>query len=616
MDRMICTVSSAYRRSVIAQRVPLWVALVSGLVTLCAVAPAPAGAQDSVRSVADNGSSGADPSDPACASGRVSEIDIDSRSIYDPTSTNIAPLAWTYRLLNLLHVNTSHSFIRGELLLKEGDCFDSFLMSESYRLLDQHSFMYVDSMTDNDDGNGGHKIHVITRDEWSTKVDIAPTYEGGINLERFQATEENFLGHGVFAEFTYYARRETRTHSFGLRTPRFFGRSDAGIAIGTSRPGRFFDQYWRYPFVGDAGRVAVREGYDNTTDFFAYSTDGSGEQFTQVLLPVRREFAELSGAYRLGRPGALWILGASLTRDQVTFPNSAEITYGDFDVRDTFPGALPPRMQRQLRDYSATRASLHLGLRTFRYVEYTGIDALREQNLYGLGVFAGLTVGKGLGFLIRSGAPADNGFYTRGHLSITEPLGLSLLRISGTLETRRDSGAWRDILADADLAFYGRASALPGQTLFFRASTSGGWNTTLPFQLSLGGREGVRSLDEDRYPGGRMVRFIAEDRIALPWPTRTADLGLTLFSDLGRVWAGDAPYGVNSGWQAALGFGLRLGVPRRTRHIWRLDIAFPAGPTGGSPIFRASLELNKLRSGFFTPDVERSRRFTLGPDTF
>jgi hypothetical protein len=126
----------------------------------------------------------------------------------------------------------------------------------------------------------------------------------------------------------------------------------------------------------------------------------------------------------------------------------------------------------------------------------------------------------------------------------------------------------------------------------------------------------VRSLHEDRFPGGRVLRFVVEDRIALPWPTETADLGLTFFSDLGRVWPGDVPYGVDSGWQAAAGFGLRIGLPRGTRHIWRTDIAFPVGPSGGSPIFRVTFEVNKLRAGFFTPDVFRSRRFMLGPETF
>jgi hypothetical protein len=548
-----------------------------------------------------------------CETGVISSIEVESRSIYDPSSTSIAPLAWTYNLLNLLHVNTSDAFIRNELLFEEGDCLDPFLLTESYRLLDGYGFMYVEEITERPDGNGGYSVLVATRDEWSTKVDIGPTYDDGLNLERLQVTEENFLGQGIFGEYTYYARRETKTQSFGVRTPRFFGRSDAGLALGSARPGRFFEQYYRYPFVGDAGRVAVREGYDHGTDYFAYSTDAPD---TQVLVPVRREFAELSGAYRFGRPGASFILGGSLTRDVIQFRSGPLLTFGDYDVTEPLQGPAPANMERQMRPFSATRASLHLGLRRIRYADYTGLDDLRHTALVGLGVFAGVTVGRTIPIFEAARAPAEDDFYARGHVSVTQPLGRSLVHLGGTIEGRHVAGGWKDMLGDLDLAFFGRTAALESHTLFFRASTAAGWETTMPYQLNLGGREGIRSLEEDSYPGGRMLRFVLEDRIVFPWPSETLDLGMTLFSDLGRIWPGDAPYGVDSGWQAAAGFGLRIGLPRGTRHIWRTDIAFPVGPSSGGPIFRATLELNKLRSGFYTPDVLRSRRFTLGAETF
>jgi len=550
-----------------------------------------------------------------CPAGVISSIDVDSRPIYDPESTTIAPLAWTYRTLNLLHINTSEAFIRRELLFKEGDCFDPFLISESYRLIDSHGFMFMEEITDEDDGAGGRRVHVATRDEWSTKVDLGVNYDAGFNLERFQATEENLLGRGIFGEYTYYKRRETKTQSFGVRTPRFFGRSDAGMAGGVSRAGRFFEQYLRYPFVGEAGRIGVREGFNRTTDYFAYSTDGA-EVFSQVLVPVRREQIELSGAYRFGAAGRSVILGAGITWDEVSFPDGPEIIFDDFDVRDPLPGTPPPELARQLRESAATRVSLHLGTRRFRYVEYTGLDDLRHTELIGLGMFAGASVGRTIGILQQRGAPHEDDIYTRGTLSFAVPAGLSLLSFGATVEARHVSEGWRDILLDADMAAYGRIGALPSHTLFLRVSGASGWETTLPYQLSLGGREGVRSLAEDRYPGGRMLRFVLEDRVALPWPSNTADLGLTLFSDLGRVWPGDSPYGIDSDWQSALGFGLRIGLPRSTRHIYRTDIAFPIGRTGGSPIFRVTFEFNQFRQGFFTRDVRRSRRFQVGPDSF
>ena len=552
----------------------------------------------------------------ACPAGVVTTIDVDRRSVFDPESTGVGMLSWTYRVLNLLHVRTAGSFIRRELLFEEGDCYDPFLLAESQRLLDAHGFLALAEITSEGDGSGGHRVLVRTQDEWSTKVDVGMTYDEGANLEKVEITEENFLGQGIFAEVTHHERREIRAQSFGLATPRIFGRSDAGIELGRDRPGSFFNQYVRYPLVGETGRYAIRQGYARGTSYFAYSTDDS-EAFTQVLVPEFREVIELSAAQRFGEPGRSVIAGITLARDVVRFPGPPDVTReDDFGELQPYPGELPPRLAAQLRESAATRVSLHLGTRRYRYVEYDGIDGLRDRMLVSLGLFAGASVGKGFALLVPDGMEGSDDFFGRLHVSFGAPAGSSLIHGGLTVETRRDEG-WRDRLADADLVAYLRNDAFQAHTLFVRASVAGGWNTTMPFQLSLGGRQGVRSLVEDRYPGGRMARFVIEDRVVLPWPRRgVADLGLTVFADLGRAWPGDVPYAVDSGWQAALGLGLRLGLPPGTRNSWRADVTFPVGPTGGSPIFRVSFELNRLRSGFFTPDVLRSRRFNLGAEHF
>jgi hypothetical protein len=551
-----------------------------------------------------------------CVDGVISSIDIDTREVFDPRSTGIGALSWTYRALNLLHFRTSESFVRGELLLEEGDCYDDFLASESARLLDRYAFLAHASVQAADDGNGAKRLLVQTRDEWSTKVDVGVTYDAGPNLEKLQVTEENFLGRGIFAELTHRDRREISEQSIGVSTPRLFGRADASVAWGRARAGYSFTQFLRYPFVGEAGRLSLGEGFSRRTDFFAFATGGA-EPYTQVLVPVSEHHLELSAARRFGEPGASVILGASLSRDVIRFPRTAEVTFDDdFDDRDTLSGPLPPRLGRQLRPSSATRLSLHVGTRRYHYREYVGLDGVRDQQTVGIGLFAGLTVGRSIDvFTPREGRVDD--YYTRAHASFTAALGSSLLHGAATLEARREDGAWRDLLVDGDLVAYGRTQRLESHTLFVRVASAGGWRTSVPYQLSLGGREGIRSLAEDHFPGGRLLRFVVEDRIVLPWPDSEAmDLGVTLFSDLGRVWPGDAPYGVSSGWQAALGFGLRIGLPAGTRNAWRTDVVFPVGPSSGSPTFRVTFELNKLRAGFLTPDLLRSRRFNLGPDHF
>ncbi len=585
-------------------------------ILLILLATTPIGAQED-PGLRPDGERAAGPDVDACTMGHITAIEVQSRSIYDPEGAPYRAVGFAYELANALHVNTRESFIQRELLFEEGDCLDPFLLSESERLLDQYGFLTDASVSSRADGNGGHIVVVTTRDEWSTKVDLGFTYDEGANVEKLQVTEENFLGHGVFGEFTYLNRRETRTHSFGVSTPRFFGRSDAGIAWGKSRSGHFFDQHLRYPFVGEAGSWAVRQGYRRGTDFFGYATGGM-EQFTRLLVPVFRENAEFSIARRFGDPGASVIVGASLVRDVVRFDDPAQVTLGSgYDDRALFEGTAPESMLRQWRGGAATRLGVHLGTRRFHYRDYVGLDGVRDHQTVGLGLFAGVSLARGLPMLAPTGVERLEDWVARSHVSFSAPVGSSLLHGGTTWEARYDAGGWRDVLGSADLVFYGRSRYLPGQTWFARASFGGGWKTETPYQLSLGGREAVRALAEDQLPGGRMVLFVLEDRIAFPWPSsKTMDLGATVFGEAGRMLPGDVPYGVDSGWQGSVGFGLRIGLPPGTRNIWRADVVFPVGSAGESPMFRLTFELNKFRLGFFNPEVRRSYWFGLGPETF
>src|SRR5690554_3040028 len=90
---------------------------------LVLLAPSPAAAQE------------------ACANGRVSHVFVDNRSIFDLDELEDAPFQWVYRLANRLHFRTRPSFLRREILLAPGDCWDLFLAEESARLLRRLTFI-------------------------------------------------------------------------------------------------------------------------------------------------------------------------------------------------------------------------------------------------------------------------------------------------------------------------------------------------------------------------------------------------------------------------------------------------------------------------------------------
>ncbi|MBT8487196.1 MAG: BamA/TamA family outer membrane protein, partial [Gemmatimonadetes bacterium] len=112
-------------------------------------------------------------------------------------------------------------------------------------------------------------------------------------------------------------------------------------------------------------------------------------------------------------------------------------------------------------------------------------------------------------------------------------------------------------------------------SLYVRGRVSGGWNTDRPFQLRLGGRESIRAYSEDAFPGGRLLFGSVEQRFTVEALSPSfADVGLAAFADAGRMWAGDAPFGRDSGWQAGVGAGLRIS-PAGGRRVFRADVMLP-----------------------------------------
>ena len=108
-----------------------------------------------------------------------------------------------------------------------------------------------------------------------------------------------------------------------------------------------------------------------------------------------------------------------------------------------------------------------------------------------------------------------------------------------------------------------------------------------------------------------------EDRVYLPSPSPGfADIGVSAFVDFGRMWPGEAPFGVDSGWVGTVGAGLRLGLPPGTENVIRLDLAMPVDKRAQLKdlIFRVNLsELLGILPGLRDPQLLRSLRSGVRP---
>jgi len=566
-----------------------------------------------------------------CAQGAIASVFVDNHSIFDPDDlSDDQPFRLAYRLANALHMRSREGFIRGEVLFEPGDCYDPEVLAESERILRRYSFIARADVFGLRQPDGSWHVVVDTKDEWTTKIDLRVNAGGGPWFRGGEVAEENLLGRGIRAGVFLREREEQRDVGAELFTPRLFGtRMDAGLGVGRTRTGSFVDQSLAYPFVGEGGRVAGRQLYLRREELFPYSLGGrraAPEQPSHLLLPVNEERFELTLAARIGPPGNLTTFGIGVSSATLDFPEGVEVALGgDFGVRAAAPEALADAVRPQTLHSSPARLNLLVGQRNMTFVPRRGLDALTGVQDVPVGVDAGLTLGRSARQLSADRGQPDD-LFGRVRLVVGAAPGPWVLHGAFALEGRqifsgRTSGSeWLDVLGEVDLLAYWTPPALSGHTFFARVEGAGGWLQNQPFQLLLGGAQGLRAYDDYDFPAAQRLLLTVEDRLYVRWPLPDlVDFGFTLFADAGRGWAGDVPFAVDSGWRGTVGGGLRLGFPAGSRSVARLDLAFPLGPgtDAGDAMVRFTVgDVMGLLSELENRQVRRSRRVTAGPDAF
>lgn len=565
----------------------------------------------------------------SCPGGRIAYVFVDNHSIFDLDALPGTRFQWVYSLANRLHVRTRPTVVGRELLFRTGDCYDAYLVEDSERRLRRLPFISNAEVYGIRQPDGDWHVVVDTHDEWSTRIEVTADFENGPDVRRLAIAERNFLGRG--ASVTAFLSENDANREIGgeLATPQLLGtETDFLVAGGETRVGGFHRFAVTYPFLGEVGRFAWGVRASAVKDYFDYSA-GTPASPSHLLLPFEERSFELSGAVRFGEPGGWSVLGVGVSREVLDLSSDPD---GLRRVRgNDFGELLPPlpgdaeAVSGQTVFPSGTRVSLFAGRRNISFVQRTGLDALRGITDLEVGTDVSLTLSRTVRAAGPSGTPDDLNARLALYAAVAPP---SLtLTSSFVLEGRRvfrdpeiAREGWRNAIAEADVLAYWQPPRLARHTFLYRLSAAGAWSFDHPYQVTLGGRRGVRGYRPEDFPGARRVVMNAEDRIFLGSPLEELfDLGLTLFGDLGRTWRGDVPFGLDSGWRGTVGAGLRIGFPSGSRDVARIDLAWPADGRGigRSPIFRISLvDLIGLGGGLADPQLDRSRLLRVRPDRF
>jgi hypothetical protein len=559
-----------------------------------------------------------------CPQGEVSSVLIHVHSIFDTdASTSGGALPWFYNLANGIHADTNEDFLRSELLFDVGDCFDPFLVGESERHLRQLHFIARVEVAVVQQPDGSVQVVFDTWDRWTLNVDPRFRFEEGFEFNGVSVAERNLLGRGMTLRGFYLENRERLAVGGRFSTTRLFGTRVGGVLEASrTRAGNTFQQGFSYPFVGEVGRFAGLQSFVDQEDLFSYTLPAGGT-YTHVVQPFALRSSEITVAGRLGRPGRLTIIGGGLSRDTweyTTFTDGTEVvTDRDFQDAEPAPPEISAIVDSQIRDYSATRINLVLAQRNLSFARRNGLDLLVSAQDAPVGSEVALVVGRTLPFLDSNSAIDDSDYFGRirlfGGLAPGPWVFASAVSLEGRKILSGTESGWKDILGEFDIYSYWRPSESSRHTLFARLSGAGGWSVTGPFQLTLGGSDGLRGYSRDDLPGGRRLIATVEDRIFIGSPANGfLDLGMTVFADVGSIWEGDVPFGADTGSLVTGGAGLRVGFPGGSRAVTRIDIAFPLNGSDAfsQPTFRISTEFLGLLRGVEDRQLRRSRRSGVG----
>lgn len=505
---------------------------------------------------------------------RIREIHIDALDCFDPKIPEYR--SWPFRFLNTVHNRTNDSFIRREILLKEGDYFDSDLAEESERTLRSLGFLDNVRIEQRVVGPGLVDVYVHTEDQWTTQVNISAGTSQGYSTFDFSIAEDNLLGLGKSLALGFERDPERNTYGFQYADPQFFGS--------------------RWQFKADI--QSLSDGYRYLGDFVRpfYSMDtkwaygGSWDQGESITKLYRRgkPVAEIDSDHRTGYFFAARSWGKRYDKRQFGFLFSTENFSYPSPVRIIQPEATAVKaIKKNL--IPVDRESYQYGaifkLTQETYIKQSFLDNFGRVEDYPNGLLLGGTVVKSENL-----EPYPDYYQLHSIVQYTNEANPSnFLVLSGEFSGRREANG--DI---NNLLFYGYGHyylkmpelnlgklRFPRQTLATNLTAVLTRDVDAPFQISLGENEGLRGYTFKSFTGQNKILLNIEDRIFTPLDFRIVAVGLVGFLDAGYVWSSDELFRF-SDLGVSAGFGFRIGLKKsQSAKVVRIDFAFPLKDESG-----------------------------------
>jgi hypothetical protein len=506
---------------------------------------------------------------PICHGEIIHRIDIHAYPPFDRGGTKFTNRV--VRLATSLHATTRRSVIRRFIPIRVGDACADYRLREAERILRAQPFLADAKILVVPDSSGGVDLNVVTFDEVSLVLDGSVTSKLPV-VRALRIGEQNLSGsglsaiaawqHGVYYRDIYKAR---------VVDYQLFGRPyQLSLQGSRNEIGGSWDALVSHPFLTDLQRTSWRGSAGSATTFRHFRRPNA----PSVALQFTRDYADVGGVVAFGRIRHVFLVGATVSRERESTGQSPVRMLKSIVVPDTSTALIG-----RYSEHRTSRVNLLLGFRNLSYVPVRAFDAVEGTQDVRSGFQLATLVGRGV--KLTDADERDYFVSTDIYVGRATPSSFSAIEFMGERRRDLDTHTTDGVLTSGRAAWY----AHPGSkhTSIIDVEFSGGWHQRVPFQLTLANRDGgIPGYGSSQLGGAQRFVVRLEDRYRIGHVRQLAGLAGAVWLDAGRLWAGEAPFGVTTNLKYAAGVGLLVAVPPRSRRMWRVDLAFPLNARGRS----------------------------------
>lgn len=532
-----------------------------------------------------------------CSGQKISDIVILTQP---PFAERLPPrVEFVRTTVRALHANTRDPVVMRYLLFQVGGQCTEQRRADSERILRAQPFLVDARIRAFDDGAGGVRLEVETRDDFSLVLDPIVRMSGTA-LRGLRFGDNNIAGTAI-ATSVIWRDGGAFDDQLGVRIAdyQFAGQRSELRAEGLLSPfGNRHDIELMRPYYTDLQRLAWRAavgGSQEHVEFQLPEVEGRAIRYD-------RRYLSVGGIARVGPMGQLKLAGLSVSREYRRTADHLVLLTDTAILQDTVP--VPAHFEAQ----DVTRLNLLLGIRRFRFERVVGFDALAGAQDVRVGVQFGLLAGRAMPAFGSRDRDAFVSFDVfSGYGGQRSYVGMEMLA-EGRRE--RGRGGWDNVLTSGRVAWYFRPAI--HQLTLTQFEWAAGRNVLAPFQLTFRDRHGgMIGYGDSRTAGEQRLVMRAEHRMVFPSRRNVGDAGIALFAEAGRLWRGNAAYGMTTPVRGTVGLSLLAAIPPASRRLYRVDVGLPIGsdPNAGLEIRFGSSDRSRV---FWTPpsDIAQARERT------